>query len=193
MLNNALTRKKKQQNVRGIASSFLSGTRLSAVKFMAHHLLFRAGCIMEIELAEGRRRSMNYQRLQVWVLRLVGAVELLAFGAVVMPRAWMEATQSWMGLPSTPKGPVFDSVMRQVSFTYGLHGVGLLIIAADVVRYRPLVILTGIGYLLAAPVFFLVDLHNGMPWMWIAGNGGSCLLIGTLVIGLLWAERAKKQ
>ena len=124
---------------------------------------------------------------------MVGAVEMLAFGGVFLPRAWMEAIHAGMGLTEMPKGPVFDSVMRQVSFTYGVHGVALWFIAADVGRYRPLVILTAVGYLLAGPVFFAVDLHNGMPWSWIAGNGGSCLLIGALLLGLLWGEKAARK
>ena len=132
---------------------------------------------------------MKWTYLQAWVLRLVGAVEMLAFGGVFLRRAWMEAIHAGMGLTEMPKGPVFDSVMRQVSFTYGLHGVALWFIAADVGRYRPLVVLTAFGYLLAGPVFIVVDLSNGMPWSWIAGNGGSCLLIGTLLLGLLWGEQ----
>jgi hypothetical protein len=132
---------------------------------------------------------MSYRNLQAWVLRLVGAVEVLAFGAVVMPRAWMESGHAWLGFPAMPEGPVFDSVMRQVSFTYGLHGVALWFIAADVVRYRPLVILTAFGYLVTGPVFVLIDLGNGMPWSWIAGNGGSCFLIGLILLGLLRGER----
>jgi hypothetical protein len=124
------------------------------------------------------------------MLRIVGAVEILAFGAAFLPRALMETLHAGMGMIEMPKGPVFDSVMRQVSFTYGLHGVALWFIAADVARYRSLVILTAIGYLLAGPVFFVVDVHNGMPWSWIAGNGGSCFLIGALLLGLLWGERA---
>jgi hypothetical protein len=133
---------------------------------------------------------MKQRRLQAWVLRLVGLVEMLALGAVVMPRAWMEAGHAWMGFAEVPQGPVFDSVMRQVSFSYGLHGVALWFIASDVVRYRPLVILTALGYLLAGPVFFVIDFGNGMPWSWMAGNGGSCLLIGTLLLGLLLGEHA---
>ena len=131
---------------------------------------------------------MNWRLLQAWLIRLVGTVELLAFGAVFLPRSWMEAGHSSLGLAEMPQGPVFDSVMRQVSFTYGLHGVGLWLIASDVVRYRPLVILTAVGYLLAGPVFLAVDLGNGMPWSWVAGNGGPCLLIGLLLLGLLWGE-----
>ena len=120
----------------------------------------------------------------------MGAVEILAFGAVVLPRAWMEAIHAWMGMAEMPKGPVFDSVMRQVSFSYGLHGVALWFIAADVARYRPLVILTAVGYLLAGPVFFAIDIGNDMPWFWMAGNGGSCLLIGILLSALLVIEKA---
>jgi hypothetical protein len=133
---------------------------------------------------------MKWRLLQAWMLRCVGAVEMLAFGAVFLPRAGMEAIHNGLGLMEMPKGPVFDSVMRQVSFTYGVHGVALWLIASDVGRYRPLVILTMIGYLLAGPVFFVIDLSNGMPWVWIAGNGGSCLLIGTLLLGLIWGEWA---
>lgn len=136
---------------------------------------------------------MNYQRLQVWVLRFVGTVEGLAFGAVVLPRDWMGAMHARLGAAEMPTGPVFDSVMRQVSFTYGLHGIAAWIIASDVVRYRPLVVFTGVGYLLAAPVFVWIDLAAGMPGFWVAGNGGSCLLVGLIVPGLLWGERAGRN
>ena len=131
---------------------------------------------------------MNWRQLQAWVLRLVGLVEILALGAVVMPRDWMKDFHARLGLAAMPEGPVFDSTMRQVSFTYGLHGIGLWVIACDVIRYRPLVILSAIGYLLAAPVFFTIDFTNGMPWSWMLGNGGSCFLIGVLLSVLLWGE-----
>jgi hypothetical protein len=133
---------------------------------------------------------MNYRRLQAWVMRLVGLVEILAFAAVVMPSSWMESRYAWLGTGAMPKGPVFDAVMRQVSWTYGLHGIGMWIIASDVVRYRPLVWLTAFGYLLTGPVFIAIDYLEGMPWFWIAGNGGSCLLIGVIMLGLLWREKA---
>jgi hypothetical protein len=135
-------------------------------------------------------QTTRWRLLQAWMLRLVGTVEFFAFAAVLMPAAWMEDTRRSLGLTPMPQDPVFDSVMRQVSFTYGLHGVALWLIADDVVRYRPLVILTAVGYLLAAPAFLAIDLGNGMPWTWMAGNSGSCLVIGTLLTGLLWGEKA---
>jgi hypothetical protein len=129
------------------------------------------------------------RRLLAWFLRLLGLVELSALAAVAMPRAWMQAAHAWLGAGEMPPGPVFDSVMRQVSFTYGAHGAALWVIASDVDRYRPLVVLTAVGYLVAAPVFLAIDLANGMPRLWTAANGGSCLVLGALLTLLLWADR----
>src|SRR5262245_44224875 len=133
---------------------------------------------------------MKWRLLQSWILRLVGTMELFSFGAVFLPRAWMESIHAMPGPGELPQGPAFDSVMRDVSFTYGLHGVAVLVIASDVVRYRPLVVLSAIGYLLAGPVFITIDVINGMPTSWIVGNGGSCLLIGSLLGAALLGERA---
>ena len=102
-------------------------------------------------------------RLLAWVIRAVGTVEILALVAVVMPASWMEARHAALGMGDMPQRPVFDSVMRQVSFTYRLHGIAMWFIASDVQRYRPLVVLTAPGYLLAGPVFIAIDMHNGMP------------------------------
>jgi hypothetical protein len=144
-------------------------------------------------MATAVKKGRDYRRLQALVLRLVGAAEIFAFGAVVMPRAWMEEAHEALGLGAMPVGAVVDSLVRQVSFTYGLHGVALWFIAADVLRYRPLVILTGAGYLLAAPVLALVDLSAGMPAWWAANTGGSCLLIGVLMLGLEWFASQKEK
>jgi hypothetical protein len=121
---------------------------------------------------------------------LTGAVELLAFGAMVMPLLWMETIHGWLGAGPMPTGPVFESVMREVSFVYGLQGITLWLIATDVVRYRPLVLLTGLGFLVAGPIFITIDALAGMPLFWVIGNGGPCLAIGALVLGLLYRDRS---
>jgi hypothetical protein len=134
-------------------------------------------------------RSKNWRRVQAWILRLVGTMELFSFGAVFLPRSLMADINRSIGLAEMPNAPVFDSMMRDVSFTYGLHGIAVWLISSDVVRFRPLVILSAIGYLLAGPVFITIDIINGMPTSWIVGNGGSCLLIGSLIFAALLGER----
>jgi len=126
---------------------------------------------------------MNRKHVQVWLLRLAGAFEIIAFIAVVMPRSWMEMSHEWLGMGTMPDGPVVMFMIRQASYAYGMHGISLWVIASDVVRFRPLVVFNGIAFLLAAPVFFLIDYTSGVPFWWTIGDTFGCALFGG---GLLW-------
>jgi hypothetical protein len=126
----------------------------------------------------------NRKLLLAWLLRLVGTFELLAFIAVIMPRSWMEASHSWLGLGVMPEGSVLMFLIRQASYTYGMHGISLWLIASDVKRFRPLLLLNGISFLLAGPVFFIIDYTAGMPMWWT--DGPSCGLFG---LAMLWLSR----
>ena len=128
---------------------------------------------------------MNKERIQKVVLRLAGAIEILAFIAVVMPRSWMEISHEWLGFGQMPHGPVLMFLIRQASYTYGMHGISLWVLALDVNRFRPLIILNGIAYLLAAPVFAAIDYTTGMPLWWTIGDAVGC---GGLGVVLLWCS-----
>jgi hypothetical protein len=129
---------------------------------------------------------MNRQRLLVWLLRLVGTTEILAFIAVVMPRSWMEFAHAWLGLGQMPAGSILMFMIRQASYSYGMHGVSLWILAWDVERFRPLVRFNGVAYLLAAPVFFLIDYTSDLPIWWTIIDSCSCGFFGAAV---LWLTR----
>ena len=129
---------------------------------------------------------MDRQRLQAWLLRLAGAVEILAFIAVVMPRSWMETAHTWLGLGEMPDGPLIMFMIRQASYTYGMHGISLWVIASNVERFRLLVLLNGIAFLVAGPVFFLIDYSSGMPLWWAVVDPFSCVFFGA---ALLWLSR----
>lgn len=129
---------------------------------------------------------MDEQRLQQWLLRLTGATEILAFIAVVMPRAWMEAAHAWLGIGEMPTGPLIMFMIRQASYCYGMHAVSLFVLATDVRRFRPLILLNGISFTLAAPVFFWIDYSSGMPWFWTLFDTLGCGFFG---VALLWLNR----
>jgi len=133
---------------------------------------------------------MTSARLLAWLLRLVGACEILAFLAVVMPRSWMEVSHTWLGMGVMPDGPLVMFMVRQASYTYGVHGVSLLVLASDVVRFRKLVVLNGIAFLLAGPVFFWIDWTSGMPWWWTVADPLSCAFTGA---GILLLDRLTQQ
>jgi hypothetical protein len=124
-----------------------------------------------------------------WLLRLVGSFELLAFIAVIMPRSWMEASHEWLGLGVMPAESVLMFLIRQASYTYGMHGISLWLIASDVKRFRPLILLNGISFLLAGPIFFIIDYTAGMPMWWTATDGPSCGLFG---LAMLWLSRDER-
>ena len=126
---------------------------------------------------------MNRERLSSWLLRLSGAVEILAFIAVVMPRSLMETSHAWLGLGEMPDGPIIMFMIRQASYAYGVHGISLWVLASDVERFRPLVILNGVAFLLAGPVFFVIDYTSGMPLWWTLGDTLACGFFGA---ALLW-------
>lgn len=129
---------------------------------------------------------MNAERLQSWLLRLEGSFEILAFIAVVMPRSWMEVSHAWLGLGEMPTGPILMFMIRQASYAYGMHGVSMWILATDVTRFRPLIIFNGISFLLAGPVFFLIDYTYGMPFFWTLMDSIGC---GGFGAALLWLSR----
>jgi hypothetical protein len=136
--------------------------------------------------------SVDRVRLQAWLLRLAGATELLAFAAVVMPRAWMEASHEWLGMGEMPRGAVLMFMIRQASYAYGMHGVSLWVLATDVGRYRKLVVLNGVSFLLAAPVFFLIDYKEGMPLYWTAFDSLGCGFFGAALLWLNFGGRARR-
>jgi hypothetical protein len=132
----------------------------------------------------------HYQQLQAALLRLAGAVEILAFVAVVMPRSWMEWSHVRLGMGQMPEGAVLMFLIRQASYVYGMHGIMLWVLASDVVRFRPLVIFTGISFLLAGPVFFIIDYVSGMPLWWTVADSVGCAFFGA---ALLLLSRASER
>ncbi|HEY1404475.1 MAG TPA: hypothetical protein VGB05_10140 [Pyrinomonadaceae bacterium] len=136
---------------------------------------------------------MNRQRLQSWLLRVAGSVEILAFVAVVMPRSWMESSHVWLGLGEMPDGAVLMFMIRQASYVYGMHGVLLWILASDVARYRPLIRFTGFSFLLAAPVFFIIDHTAGMPLYWTISDAVGCAFLGATLLWLNYGETGRVE
>ena len=132
---------------------------------------------------------MNRRWLLAWLLRVAGLIELPAFFAVVMPRSWMEVSHEWLGMGRMPEGAVLMFLIRQASYTYGMHGVGLFVLASDVERFRPLIWLNGLSFLLAAPVFFVIDYTSGMPLYWTVSDSLGCGFFGAAIFWLLRGDR----
>ncbi len=104
----------------------------------------------------------------------------------------MEASHAWLGLGEMPEGAVLMFMIRQASYVYGMHGVSLWVLASDVKRFRPLVLLNGISFLLAAPIFFIIDHTTGMPLYWTLSDSLGCGLIGAALLWLTLTDDARR-
>ena len=131
---------------------------------------------------------MTHQRA-LWALTLIlclsGVVLVSAFGAVLLPADWMAATHRWLGMGEFPAAPVTEYLARSVSALYGFHGVLLLLVAAEPVRYQRIVRYLGVMDIVFGLTMLAIDLHAGMPAMWTMFEGPPLVGGGALVLYLL--------
>lgn len=126
-------------------------------------------------------------RLQRWLLRGAAIVQFTALPGVILPRQAVEKLSWLMGLGEPPQVPLLFYTAGGCAYVYLAEGLLLWVISRDLVRYRPLVILSGWIYLIGGPVFLWIDLQSGLPNWWTAMDSVSCLIFGAAI---LWACRS---
>ncbi|GAA4462475.1 hypothetical protein [Novipirellula rosea] len=135
--------------------------------------------------------SRNDQLLPLrWFLQLVGLVTLLAFPAAVMPEKWMVEIAKSLGIHPFPSAPLTFYLARHLSILYGFVGIGLLVLANDLVRYRPLVRYLALGTITFGVAQFVVDAMAGMPSWWTWGESLSTVAGGGFIA---WLNRARSS
>ena len=127
---------------------------------------------------------MTLQKLLVWLLRFSGAVLLLAFPAVFLPADWMASTHRALGMGEFPRMPVVDYLARSIAALYGFHGVLVLIVSRDVVRYAPIVRYLGVMDLVFGLTMVGIDLNAGMPALWTMMEGPPLVGTGLVILYL---------
>ena len=123
-------------------------------------------------------------RLLAVLLRLAGLIMVTAFAAVLLPLEWMAITHRWIGLGEFPRAPIVEYLARSIAGLYGFHGVLLLIVSMDPLRYRTIVRYIAAMNVLFGLMLLAIDLHAGMPLFWTAAEGPSIAGFG-LVVALL--------
>lgn len=113
----------------------------------------------------------------------LGALDLLAFGAMLMPEAWMAAGHAWLGMGEFPRAAVVDYLARSVSLMYAQHGAVFLFLSGDVVRYRPLIQWMAFIAILSGGIMLVIDLSAGIPLFWTVLEGpGYIALAGAVLL-----------
>lgn len=116
------------------------------------------------------------------MLRAMGAVTTTAFLTILLPPEWMAAVHERAGLGPFPRSPAVDYLARSIAGLYGFHGVLLLLVSSDPVRYRPIVNYIGILNVTFGVMLIAIDVFAGMPWWWTAFEGPSIIPFGILLL-----------
>jgi hypothetical protein len=124
------------------------------------------------------------ERRLALVLRIGGAVMLLATLAIVLPPRWMVAAHAWLGMGELPRMGIIEYLTRSVSALYALHGGLLLVLAQDVRRYARVIVYLGAANVALGGVLLLIDLYAGMPWYWTLGEGPFVAATGVVLVVL---------
>jgi hypothetical protein len=118
-----------------------------------------------------RVNELVRRRLLVVLLRLGGVLTASAFLTIVLPVEWMAAAHRALGLGDFPRAPVVDYLARSIAALYGFHGVLLLIVSTDPVRYRPIIKYFAVMNVLFGGIVLAIDLHAGLPLLWTLAEG----------------------
>ena len=124
------------------------------------------------------------RRLLVALLRLAGTVTVSAFLTILLPAEWMASTHRWLGLGEFPRAPVVDYLARSIAALYGFHGVLLLVVSTDPVRYRAIIWFVAAMNFAFGLIVIAIDVHAGMPAFWTLGEGPPIIALG-IVIAIL--------
>lgn len=124
------------------------------------------------------------RRLLTGVLRLAGTITITAFLTILLPVEWMASTHRWLGLGEFPRAPVVDYLARSIAALYGFHGVLLLLISADPIRYRAIVSYVAVMNITFGLMLIAIDIHAGMPSWWTIGEGPPIVAFGIVVAAL---------
>ena len=132
-------------------------------------------------------------RLLKLVLRVGGVVTALAFLAAFLPADGMASIHEAFGLGPFPRAPIVDYLARSIALLYGFHGILMLIVAGDPVRYRPIVTYIAVMDLTFGIAVAAIDIHAGLPWYWTLGESAAITYLGLLVAVLSWSTRRVAQ
>lgn len=125
-----------------------------------------------------------------WLLRMLGAVDLLAVAFVFLPAEVIAAAQRLTGMEGAPDAPLVGYLIRTSSALYALHGALILFLSCDVQRYRPLIRLLGWLAIAHGALSIYIGIRVGMPLWWRCIEGPIFAAAGMVILVLLGRNRS---
>ena len=122
------------------------------------------------------------------LLRIAGVCTASAFLTMLLPVEWMATVHERVGLGELPRAPVVDYLARSIAALYGFHGVLLLLVSTDPVRYSSIVSYVASLNVIFGLMLIAIDSHAGMPQLWTIMEGPPVIAFG-IILFLLNRQR----
>ena len=116
---------------------------------------------------------------------------LAAFPAMFLPVDFMASSHQWLGLGEFPRSAIVDYLARSIAALYGFHGVLVLLVSTDPIRYRPIVWYIAVMNIAFGAIMVAIDLHAGLPMYWTAFEGPPIAALGIVIAVLNARVRAE--
>jgi hypothetical protein len=125
------------------------------------------------------------------ILRVSSIILITAFIAVILPYDIMNQIHQLIGLGKLPQSPILDYLARTVSFFYGIHGVLLLYISFNLIKYlKILKLLIILGFIFGITLFF-IDLNAPLPLQWTLVEGPTVITLN--IVFYLFIKSIEKE
>jgi hypothetical protein len=130
--------------------------------------------------------SPRFVALSLRVLAVFIALNSLT---VFLPEGWIDSVLVWCGVGHVPDAMLFRFLLRGAGVLLLAFAVLIWMIATDVVRYQPLVIVVCVIFLAGAPVSWLIDALVGLPLWWRILDATICVLGGGIPLLFVFGRR----
>jgi len=117
-----------------------------------------------------------------WILRVVGALAMLAIVAAFMPLSWMASVHESLGLGKMPEGPIVEYLARSLSALYALLGCWIFYLSCRVLEQLEFVRLFGVLFAVFGVVLWWIGFKSSMPVTWVLLEGPPAILLGLWII-----------
>ncbi|MDP1587615.1 MAG: hypothetical protein Q8M07_07735 [Prosthecobacter sp.] len=134
--------------------------------------------------------ALGRPHLQSILLKAAGAISLLTIGAVFAPDYVLGKLNWFLGMGKLPDSVLLRYLGSGGSLVYIITGLLMWMMAGDVVRYRSMIVFCAWIMLAAAPIYWYINTHTGMPRWWMLMDTVACLVFGA---ALLWACHARPK
>ena len=111
-------------------------------------------------------------------------VDLIAIVVACMPASWIATLHGTLNIGPFPSDAIAYYLARSSSMMYAVHGLLLLFLSCDILRYLQLIRFLAFLSILHGLMIAGIDLSLQMPWFWTALEGPLLIAWG-LTITLL--------